>query len=782
MSEQGMLHPYRVIDLTGERGSMTGFLLAQLGADVVLVEPPEGRERGADFDAYNRGKRSAVAGNADEVARLAATADVVITDHSLLDAPPMGDLRSANPALVTVSLTPYGETGPKADWKATDLTLFAASGQLSCTGDRDRPPVRISAPQAWGHACSQAAVATLVALEDRVHTGHGQHIDLSALQAVSEAALPANLWAAAGLPPVERWAGGLKVGEQILQMVYPCADGVIIVTVSFGPMIGPMVGRFVDWMYREGACDETMRDHDFVEFALDIAEGRVPVSELDRLVSLIAAFVATKTKAELQQQGLDDVLLVCAASTLEDLLSSEQLAYRDFWDDVDGERHPGPIVNASATPLRRLPAAPRLGADTDVLLSEQRAAPPAPAGPAPERLPLEGIRICDLSWVAAGPLTTKILAYWGAEVIRVESSLRPCLLRQALGHRDDVPDQENGLCWHTVNANKLGLALNLGLPEARDVVRDLVATSDVVFESFTPGTLARWGLAYEDLREIKPDIVMASSCVMGQTGPMRSFAGFGNMAAAVAGFFDVCGWPDRLPAGPYMAYTDYTSPRFTAMAILAALDHRRRTGEGQYLDFSQMAAATHLLTPALLDYQRTGEMLTRMGNADPAMSPHGVYPGCLPDSWIAIAVENDEQWRSLAVEMRRTDLAELTLDERRARAGELDEIIGQWTARQDPGGLHFRLQAHGIAAHKVASAADCMNDPQFVHRNHFQWAPHPEARQVLVDGMPYTMSRSHSSFRWGGPTYGQHTMEVLEGILGYDIDRIADLAAAGALE
>lgn len=778
-----MLAPYRVLDLTGDRGSLSGFLLAQLGADVVLVEPPGGRPRTTSFDAYNRGKRSVVASTPEEVVALAAEADVVITDHSLDVAPPLEDLRAGDPALVTVSLTPWGDRGPKVDWNATDLVLFAASGQLSCTGDEDRPPVRISVPQAWAHGSCQAAVGALIALTDRAHTGLGQHVDASALRAVCETALPANYYAPAGLPPVERIAGGVKFGDQKLRMTHRAADGFVIVTVAFGEMIGPTVARLARWMYDEGACDETLRDHNYVDFALDISEGRIPLGELERLLDTVGSFVATKTKAELQQRALQDGLLICAVSTLDDLLTSPQLAARSFWDDVDGERHPGPIVEASRTPLPRLGAAPEPGEHSSAVRTEPRQVPPpAPSTPRPtDRPPLEGIRVCDLSWVAAAPLTTKVLAHWGAEVIRVESSTRPCLLRQALGHRDDIPDQENGISWHAVNANKLGVALDLRVPESIEVVKDLARVSDIVFEAFTPGSVAQMGLGYEDLVQLKPDLIMASSCVMGQTGPMRDFAGFGNMAASVAGFFDITGWPDRPPAGPYMAYTDYTSPRFTALALLAALDHRRRTGEGQYLDFSQMAAAIHLLTPALLDYQRTGTMATRDGNRDRHLTPHGVYPGCAADSWIAIAVEDDEQWRSLAIEMRRPDLADLTVAERREREGELDEVISSWTANQPVGGLQVRLQAHGVPAHQVSRSADVVNDPQLVHDRYFRWLPHPEARRAMVDGMPYHLSRSPGVHAWAGPTYGQHTMEVFERILGYDGDRIGKIAASGAL-
>ena len=788
-----MLSPHRVIDLTGERGAFAGFMLAQFGADVVLVEPEGGRPRGSVFDAYNRGKRSVVVGSAEDVERLSATADVVIHDRSLPFGVDLAALREVNPALITVSITPFGSDGPKAEWLATDLTIVAASGQMAATGDDDRPPVRISIPQTWCHAGAQGAVGTLVALEDRARTGLGQHVDVSAQQAAAESALPAILHAPAGLPPVQRVAGGAKFGDQLLKWVYQCADGWSIVTLAFGEMIGPMVARFVAWMYEEGFCDEATRDKNYVDFAMHLMEGKETLEELQRITDVIAAFAATKTKAELLDRGLAEGLLVAPVSNLDDVLQSPQLAARDYWEIVDGEAHPGAMVKATA-PLPVLGRAPKVGEHDDEIRSEIRGVPTVPRaasgggassaavdGGDPAR-PLAGVKICDLAWVAAAPLTTKILAYWGATVVRIESVNRPCLLRQALGHRDDIPDQENAITWHSVNANKLGLALDMSKPEGIDVVRDLVGWADIVLESFTPGTMAKWGLGYDDLVEINPEVIMASSCVMGQSGPYRDFAGFGNMSASVAGFFDITGWPDRLPAGPYMAYTDYTSPRFTAAALLAALDHRRRTGEGQYLDFSQMEAATHFLTPALLDLQRGGEMVTRRGNTDPTMCPHSVYPAQGVDNWIAVVCENDEHWHSLAVEMRRPDLADLTYDERRGREAELDEIIGAWTSKQIAAGLQLRLQAHGVPAHEVQNSGECFTDPQLVHRHHFQWAPHPEARSVPVDAMPYTMSRSVGGFDWAGPTYGQHTMQVLEEILGYDGERVAELAIAEALE
>ncbi|WP_420623637.1 CoA transferase [Candidatus Poriferisodalis sp.] len=781
-----MLGPYRVLDLTDERCWFAGNLLAQLGADVVLVEPPGGWPRGYAHDAYNRGKRSVVAATADEVAALTASADVVLHNDATPFELDLAALRDANDQLITVHITPWGETGPKADWKATDLTLFASSGQLAVTGDSDRPPVRISIPQAWLHAGAQAAVAALVALEHRARTGHGQHVDLSTQQAVCETALSAIFYAPAGLEEVRREAGGVRFGSLMLRTIYACIDGYVIVTVAFGPMIGPMVRRFLTWMNEEGFCDDETPNKDWVNFALHLQSGEETINVIEGVMDDIARFCMTKTKAEMIERGLRDSLLICPVNTLQDVLDSPQLAARNFWDDVDGTRLPGRFVLAEGTPLSPLGPAPEAGAHTTEVLTGPSAGLPSvteplPAGARSDK-PLAGLKVADLAWVAAAPLATKILAHWGATVVRVETQNRPCLLRGALGHRDDVPDQENAIAWHSTNANKMTISLDLSKPEAREVVRDLVAWADVVVESFTPGTMAAWGLSYDDLREVNPELVMVSSCVMGQSGPHREFAGFGNMAASVAGFFDITGWADRGPAGPYLAYTDYCSPRFTVCALLAALDHRRRTGEGQHLDFSQMEAAVHLLAPAIAEMQATGVRRTRRGNEDDRMVPHGVYPAAGDDEWIAIATEDDEQWRSLAIEMRREDLADLDEPARRARQDELEAIISAFTARQNGPGLMHRLQAHGVPAHYVQNSGACIDDPQLAHRGHFQWAPHQYARRTIVDAVPYTLSAAHNGFDWAGPTYGEHAFEILSDLLGYDTDRIADLAVAEALE
>jgi crotonobetainyl-CoA:carnitine CoA-transferase CaiB-like acyl-CoA transferase len=774
-----MLAAHRVLDLTDQDGWMAGFLLAQLGADVMLVEPPEGYERNAWFEAYNRGKTSVVA-EADAIAELAKNADLVIANGLPADLAFVADLRAADPTLVTLALTPFGMEGPKASWIATDLTLVASSGQMKVTGDPDRPPVRTAVPQAWMHACSEGVVGALVALHERAASGLGQHVDCAVQASMFGASLPSTMNAPAGLPKVRRAGGGVFLGTLKVRWVYPSSDGHVVVSVLFGPMGGPYTRRLIEWMHAEGMCRDDTLARDYVDFALKIQDGEYSLDEFDSIMDEIEVFTATKTKAELAAAATERSLLIVPVANIDDVLANPQLDARDYWEPIDGIRHSGAMVKASVTPLSALAAAPSLNSGPGSL-AKDRPAPLPHSGDAPAK-PLAGVKVLDLAWVAAMPLATRVLAHWGATVIRVESEHRPDLLRASLGHRDNIPGQENAITWHLANAGKMGLTLNLAKPEAREVVKDLAGWADLVTESFTPGTMDSMGFGYEELKEINPSIIMLSSCVMGQTGPMAGFAGFGNLAAAVAGFFDITGWPDRAPAGPYMAYTDFTSPRFSVMAILAALDHRRRTGEGQYLDFSQMEAATHLLSPALIERQRGAEMVTRSGNFDADMSPHGVYPAEGDDRWIAIVCQTDEQWRSLCIEMRQDDMADWSTQRRLDERDAIDTIIGEWTAGQDAAGLTVRLQAHDIPAHHVVDSGDSIMDPQLVMRGQYDWRPHPEARKVMVDNPPYLLSRSHGRYEWAGPTYGQHTFEILSDILGYDGDKIAELAAAECLE
>jgi benzylsuccinate CoA-transferase BbsF subunit len=379
-----------------------------------------------------------------------------------------------------------------------------------------------------------------------------------------------------------------------------------------------------------------------------------------------------------------------------------------------------------------------------------------------------------------------VLADHGATVVRIESVHKLEVARGVQPFVGNTSGIENGGLFIDNNVGKLGLALDLSNPAARDVVFDLVRWADVVCESFSPRAMQAWGFGYEALRTVKPDLLMLSSCLMGQTGPLASFSGFGNLAAAISGFHAITGWPDRPPSGPYSAYTDYVSPRITAAVLLAALDHQARTGEGQYIDLSQAEASLHLLAPALLDHELTGAVLNRAGNRHPELAPHGVFRcaarGPDDDRWIAIAVDGDDTWARLASAMGRDDLGALALPERRARVEELEAVIERWTRGHDEDALTERLQGLGIAAHGVQNSPELWADPQLAHRGHFARTDHALHPDLVVEASRFVLSRSAPRRYGPPPTLGQHTYEVLHDLLGYDDDRIADIAATGVLE
>ncbi len=806
-----MLSPYRVLDLCDDRGHFAGFLLAQLGAEVIAVEPPGGQrsrhlgpfadgvedpERALQHWAYNRGKQSVVLDGPDQLTELAAGADILIECGALpVD---LDRLRAANPSLITVSLTPFGGDGPKADWAATDLTLSAASGQMALNGYLDRPPVRITAPQIWLNAGAEAACGALIALTDRQRTGLGQHVDVSAQEAMM---LTAQGWLAPALcdnPSARRSGGGLELlGQVRFRFVYECADGHVTVTFLPGILVGPFTNRLLAWAADEGHLDAGLAAIDWAELLTDRELDEV-ADLADRTAEGLAAALATRTKDELFTMAKRDKLLLVPVTTPADVLGAEHYRVRGFWDEVgiDGidqpVRFPGPWAHGDNAQLRRLDPPPTIGQHTATVVGRPRA-PELPVDPQPPLgRALEGVRVVDFTWVYAGPFATRLLAYHGAEVIRLESQTRPDQVRTSGLARvmgDDGPEASHQ--WHSINADKLSLQLNLKVPEAREVVLDLARNADVVINAFSPGVLERLGLGHHELAAANPGLIAVSTTLFGHSGPLSPVPGFGNMGAAMGGYYELTGWPDRLPAGPFLAYTDATSPRLTAAAILAALDWRRRTGQGLSLDFSQAEGGIHFLSEAILDQAVNGNGQTRAGNDDRWMAPHGVYR-CGPagtettdvpdDAWLAIACETDDQWRALAALLGRDDLADLDAATRRARRQELDGLLSAWTEGHDPIERQQLLQDNGVPAHQVQNSPEVVADPQLVHRDHFHQVPHDVYGHTWAEQYGIRLSRSDGTPTRAGPMWGEHNHQVLSEILGYDDDRIAELVIAGVLE
>lgn len=399
---------------------------------------------------------------------------------------------------------------------------------------------------------------------------------------------------------------------------------------------------------------------------------------------------------------------------------------------------------------------------------------------------LAGVKILDFMWAIAGPASTRILADYGATVVRVETTTRFDAVRTVGPFHGGKPGLENAGMFYNMNAGKLPITLDLAKPAAREVVLDLVRWADVVAESFSPKTMQAWGFDYASLRQLKPDIIMLSTCLMGQTGPRSRFAGFGNLAAAISGFFHPTGWPDRPPAGPFGAYTDYIAPWYNATAIMAALTHKHHTGEGQHIDLSQAEAALQFLGPALLDYTANGRIQGPAGNRDRNFVPHGVYPTRGHDRWIAIVAENDQHWQALCTVMGRPELANdarfATRTARLASQDELDSLIADWTRQHDMLEAEARLQAQRIPASALRSVRDLYDDPQLQQRQHFVDLSHPKHGTTTVEGSRFKFSRTPARVEGAAPTLGRENAYVLETILGYSQERITELVAAGVLE
>ncbi|MAW64419.1 MAG: hypothetical protein CL473_10625 [Acidobacteria bacterium] len=799
-----MLTSYRVLDLTVGADMFCGYLLSHLGAEVISIRSPQepsnhpvhptlgGSDRSLWWEAYARGRTHVdldVWRDRRAFDELVLGADIVV--HGFTDRVAAENglayevLNDLNPSVIVVAITAFGASGPKAEWPATDLTVWASSGAHFLAGDADRAPVRTSVPQAFFHAGADAAGAALIALYERHRSGLGQHVDVSAQQSSAQAALAAILATPNGGDlTINRTAGGLA-GLFPIQLTWPCKDGYVALTFLFGPPFTEPNKRLLNWLYENGACTEAEAGLDWgMEIAAMNAAAKSPEPYF-ALCKKIEQFTLSRTQSELFEEGLQRGIYIAPALDISGLMQEEHFKDRDFWHAIEVSGRdvvvPGAFAKFSDTPLK-LPAsvtAPVLSAR-----SKKRADPKPPSEPQKsDAPPLAGLKVLDFMWVIAGPFFTRVLADYGATVVKIESSTKLEPARGQPTFKNGEPGLEAGIPFANFNAGKLGITVDPSNPVGREVILDLVRWADVVTESFSPKAMKAWNLDYDTLREVNPNIIMVSSCLMGQTGPRAKVPGYGNMAAALTGFYDLTGWSDRSPAGPYLAYTDGVSPRFMLASLMAALDNRRRTGRGQHIDLSQAEAAMHLLVPAILDYQLNDHVWHRDGNRDLDLCPHGVYPALGTDSWIAIACQTDRAWSALQRALGWIeDEALATVDARRLRQDELDQRIGEWTVTQDARSIETILIDAGIAAHVVQNSAECWTDPQLAHRQHFVCAEHSSLGDLVVEGSRFKLSRTPADTQLAGPELGEHNVHVLETILGYEPDRLADVFASMAME
>ena len=383
----------------------------------------------------------------------------------------------------------------------------------------------------------------------------------------------------------------------------------------------------------------------------------------------------------------------------------------------------------------------------------------------------EGIRVIDITFYLTGPLTTQALANCGAEVIKIETR------SQMTG---------GGMGGQPMHTDKLSVTLNFSSPRGLELARRIIATADIVVENLAGGSLIRRGLGYEDLKKIKPDIIMLSTCMQGQTGPYASHAASGHKLTALTGYEQISGWPDRLPV--YMAaYTDIIAPRYNIIALLAALDYRRRTGKGQFLDMSQYEGGVQFMAPAILDYTANKRVAGREGNKYAYAVPHNAYRCTGEDKWCAIAVFTDKEWVSFCKVIGKPALAKNpkfnTLLARKENEEDLDRLVNDWTSSRSADEVMNTMQAAGVAAGMVENGADHINNNPQLKARHFLWElEHPEGDNYFAPaGVHFLMSKTPYEVH-RSPLLGEHNDYVFKDILGLSEEEIAQLVTDGVID
>ena len=457
------------------------------------------------------------------------------------------------------------------------------------------------------------------------------------------------------------------------------------------------------------------------------------------------------------------------------LLADPQLAARDFFAPIPGTslRFPGPPFRMSRTPLRTRSAAPALGADGWAAA----AALPAASGarettpPSPSRQPLDGIRVLDLTQVFAGPLATRILADHGAEVIKIERSVT-------------LDAERRGGLFGNLNRGKQSVIVDLRDPRGIDLARRLAARSHVVIDNFSPRVMGHWGLDYESLRRLRPDVIAVGMSGFGASGPRRDWVSFGPTLQALCGHTMLMRRRGGEPAGWGFAHADVCAGLAGALAVIAALHHRSRTREGQFVDLSQLESVTALMGPMLLDLANRGTSPEPPENRSQEApgAPHGVYRCAGRDRWVAIAVLSDDEWRAFAEVVGEPWTAELrfaTAESRLAEAPALDALVERWTTQHTPEEVTALCQRRGVAAFTAADGEDlCARDPHLQARGYWKTIATPEGSTVVLDGTPIQLSETPARLDRPGPLHGEHTDAVLRDLLGLGADEIAALRAA----
>ncbi|MCY3584500.1 MAG: CoA transferase [Acidimicrobiaceae bacterium] len=793
----------------------TAKLLADLGADVIKVEPPQGdaaRRRGpfaADrgrpdsqvvpdagseltgglFAAINTNKRGIMVDLARPDGRatlqqLLADADLFIHDlapgtaaaHGLTAEP----LRAEHPSLVTMSITPFGQNGPYAAWRATELQVVHGGGwgwlTPGCVQDAELPPLKPHGHQAAFQSGFAAACASLAAVDRAQRTGRGEHIDFAQMSYV------VGMLEAAFISWSYRGENPSRLGARILNPwgIFPTGDGhIFLVCVE-----ADQWERLKDFMGRPEWADMDI---------FSTLEGRFENEDLLRM--WLGEWIAAQPVTELFHRGQAERLAFAPVNTVAQMAADPHLAARDFLvtyeqpglGDITVPGAPSRLTN-SWWSIRR--PAPSLGehsgasfAATDTATASLPASSPASSA-TPSNRPLDGVTVADFTWVWAGPYCTLHLAHLGATVIKVESSARPDLGRRLPTQSGrHTPTLDTNGYFNQYGQGKQSITIDLGTAEGRALAKRLALACDLVVSNYATGVMDEWGLGYEALAAERPDVIVGAISGYGHHGPYKSYMGYGPTTGPLSGLASMTGYPGTDADELGVSLGDPAAGIATAYALVAALVARRRTGEGQFIDTSMWEATTACTPEGWMEWVLKGTQPDPMGNLDPLWSPHNLYRCAGNDDWIAICCVDEAEWAALAgiTGIDPADERFATAAGRKANEAELDKLIGAWTRERDQWDITELLQAAGVPAFPSLSSRSLEVNPHLAERGLIERLDHPVVGQMSHVGIPWLLTDGTNGVRSPAPTMGQHTHGALADVLGLNPAEIAALEAAGAL-
>ncbi|HXG52902.1 MAG TPA: CoA transferase [candidate division Zixibacteria bacterium] len=791
------LQGYRVLDLADLRGQLCGRVFADLGAEVVKIEPPggdparqlppfivsaEGRRLSATFAHLNAGKSSAVLdldreADREKLRRLAKTADVVIESFAPGKMESMGlgyaDLSAVNPGIVMASITGFGRTGPKRDWACNDLVALAESGFLYISGDPSLPPCRPPETQAYYFASLFAAAGALAALYRRRRTGRGDHVEASMQEALATQEHIIRLWA--NEKQILKRAGS-QHGSVAPARIFTCRDGFVYLYVTRQ-----------HWKLFLSVWKDHPPAFDGPEWLNNVYRR----AHADELNPAVEAFVGGHTMAEitelLQEKGIPCVPVNTPLGFIDD----PHVRERGFIASVEHQgfgaaRQPAMpfVIDGARLPVGSAPVVdgwrwPEDGASAERQsreLREEGGTSEAGGGP------LHGMRIVSFDHVLAGPYGTTILAELGADVIKIESRKGGLDPFRFFGTGEDPNVSPRFLEF---NRNKRSFTVNLKHPRGQKVLHDLVARADAVLDNYSVEVVDRLGLAYDQLRAVKPDIVNLRMPGLGTTGPKRHFSTVGVNITAFTGLTYLWNHPGVVdpPVGSQTVFPDYVSGVLCAIIVIAGVLHRDREKKGAFIDLAQAEATAFMIGASLMEAAASGRDPQPAGNGSAAFAPHDCYPCRGEDRWCVIAAESEAQWAELArrLGLERDERFRTNADRLRNREA-LNAAIAAWTKERDAFAVRDELQAAGVPAGVVQTGKDLTEDPHLRERGFIVAVDNPRLGRVVLPNFPLRFADARLTRRWEFPVLGRDTEAVLREVVGYPEETIAELENEGVLE